>query len=264
MKLIVNKMDVQRELAAIEREKKHLSGYTDQDYGYTGEDYGFSDDDDDAGFVGKGKKGGVRQLLDFKFRLTNSGTTPVDRTIALFAPFRYDEAALATAGHTVAGIVRDGQVVPGATVGTNDVVGTSSRANKPISLLREYALHNNLRLIGLTISANNTAAFNTDLQVIRLNPFKQESEQIIDLDNYFSEDNLTGKKIEADLINDGLDFSLDNQTLVKMQILRAVDMTITLRFGGIDNPAAKFDMRAKTANNRQVEKVISRGSKRRF
>lgn len=267
MKIITNPMEVRKELALIEQESAHLSGYTDQDYGYADQDYGFADDDD-AGAAGTDKMkkitGGIRQLLDFKFRVTNTGSAPIDRVVALFSPFEFNEASLALAGHTVAGIIRDGQVVPGATVGTNDVVATSSRSGKPISLFMKYAMFNNLRLIGLTITSNQTKSFDTDLQIVKLNPFKQEAEQVIDLANYFSEDNLTGKKIEADLINDGLDFSLDNQTLAKMSILSGTDLTITLRFGGVDNPAAKFDRRARNSTSRIQEQAIARGSKRRF
>lgn len=268
MKPIRNQVKIQEELRAIEAETKQLSGYNDQDYGYAEEDYGFAA----AGKTLPGAAGvpvlptelvkaGTR-LFDFKFRIENNEATAVDRIIALYAPEGYDEAKLAAVGHTVDGILKDGQMVPGAAA-TAEVFGTGLRTGRPIALLMAFAKQNNLRLIGITVTANDTDAFQTDLLVSRLNPFRKEGEETIDLANYFSPNNLTGKKIECDLINDGLDFSLDNQTVVKALILRNTVVTYTLRFGGIDNPAAKFDSRATFAADRLKERSMARGSGRR-
>lgn len=258
-------MEVRRELAAIDAEVKNLSAYDGEDYGYDGDDYGF---DGPQGAAGAGKAAAVngplaRRALNFKFSLTNKGSASVQRRIA-FCPAMFDtEAELAAAGYTVGGILKDGQVVPGATVGTNDVVATALRTGLPIAMLKNFRRSNAARLIGMSIESDATDQFATDLTVVTLSPFKKPEENYIDLGDYYSPDQLATKKIECDFINDGVDFNFDDQNLVMFDILPGRQLIITLRFGGIDNAAGKFDSRARTSTNRVVERGIARGSKRK-
>lgn len=263
-------MDVRSELTKIGMEVKNLSQYDGQDYGYDGEDYGF---DGDAGFSGaKGvaakRPGGsgalAQRALNFKFSITNKGTTPLQRRIAI-SPAMFDtEAELTAAGYAVAGILRDGQVVPGATVGTNDVVATALRTGLPIAMLKNFRKSNPVRLIGMAIESDATDQFATDLTVVTLSPFKKPEENYIDLGDYYSPDQLATKKIECDFINDGVDFSFDDQNLILMDILPGRQLIVTLRFGGVDNAAGKFDNRARTnGDSRVMERGIARGSKRK-
>lgn len=266
-------MEVRRELAAIDAEVEHLSGYEGEDYGYEGEDYSFNDDDDDSGFDGRKKmrnpKGGsqnsgpfARRALNFKFSITNKGSAAIQRRIAVSPAMFTTEAELAAAGYTVAGILRDGQVVPGATVGTNDVVATALRSGLPIGMLRNFRTTNPTRLIGMAIESDSTDQFATDLTVVTLSPFKRPEENYIDLGDYYSPDQLATKKIECDFVNDGVDFNFDDQNLVLMDLLPGRSCIITLRFGGVHNAAGQFDSRARNSK-RGVERLISQGSKRK-
>lgn len=268
-------MDVRRELDKIGAEIKDLSAYDGQDYAYEGEDYGYQDDDD-AEFAGRRKMGKpnspqrpvsngpiAKRALNFKFSITNKGNAAIQRRIAL-SPAMFDtEAELTAAGYTVGGILRDGQVVPGATVGTNDVVATALRAGLPIAMLKNFRKNNAVRLIGMAIESDATDQFATDLTVVTLSPFKKPEENYIDLGDYYSPDQLATKKIECDFINDGVDFSFDDQNLVLMDILPGRSLIVTLRFGGVDNVAGKFHQRALSDNSRTMERAIARGSKRK-
>ena len=262
-KLITDPMEVHNELRAINAEAAKLSAYDGDDYGYEDQDYGF-----DGSAAGSGKAGAAsgplaRRALNFKFSITNKGTTPLQRRIAI-SPAMFDtEAELTAAGYAVAGILRDGQVVPGATVGTNDVVASALRSSLPIAMLKNFRKSNPVRLIGMAIESDATDQFATDMTIVTLSPFKKPEENYIDLGDYYSPDQLATKKIECDFINDGVDFNFDDQNLVLMDILPGRSLIVTLRFGGVDNRSGKFDQRARTSTARVVEKGIARGSKRK-
>lgn len=256
LKIITGALAIAAALAGIEAEAAQLSGYISQDNaGYM--------DDDDAGNAGQDKKSGNTRLLDFKFKITNTGSSATDRTVAWYAPEGMTTSKLSTRGYTVDAVVTDGTIV-GSSGANNDVVVTASRSTLPYDELIRFARVNALRLIGLTIRSNTTDAFNADWQVYNLNPIRKSEEQIIDLDNYYNENNLTGKKIEADLINDGYDINFDDQTLIIGKVIATVNMTITYRFGAVNNPAAKFDKKSQNARGNVHQKLIAMGSNRRF
>lgn len=250
---------VQDEVAAIKNEARDLSGYSGEDYGYDEE--GFDDEgfDDEAGF--KKKKRAREAAQTFKFRLANKGSAPVDRRLALLSGLLDTEAEMNAQGFNIAGILRDGQVVPGATVGTNDVVLTPLR-KQTWKMLQQFIKRNPSRLIGFSISSDNVDMYETEMVVKPSSPFNDQSEKTIDLSEYYSPDQFSAKKVEVDLINDNNDFSFDDQNTAVMTLLANTSAVITLRFAGIGNQAKKFDNKAKGGRDNAQAKMLARGSKR--
>lgn len=257
---IVSAPTVAQELERIKNEARQLSGYAGSDYP---DSAGYDDDGDDFGYA-KPKKPTLREAAQtFKFRLVNKGSAPLDRRIAILPGLMDNETEMNAQGFNVAGILRDGQVVPGAVVGTNDVVLTGLR-KQTWKMLKKFIDRNPARLIGFSISSDNVDMYETEIVVKPSSAFSDQGEKIIDLSEYYSPDQFSAKKAEVDLINDNNDFSFDEQNTAIMTLLAGTSCTITLRFAGIDNAAKKFDQRARQGRDNSTAKALAMGSRKSF
>jgi hypothetical protein len=244
---------IRAEVEAIKGEAKSLSSYSGTDYPESGYD------DDDAGFAERAKR---ERALTFKLRLTNKGSTSIDRRLAILSGTFSNEVEMNAQGYQIAGIFKDGQVVPGATVGVNDVVLSPMR-KQTWKMLQDFIKNNPTRLIGFSVSSDNTDMYETEIQVEPASPFSRQAEQIIDLAGYYSPDQFSAKKVEVDLINDANDFSFDDQNTAIMTLLANTTAMITFRFAGIENSAKKFDNKATKGRSNAVAREIAKGSGRK-
>ncbi len=260
VKHIRNQEGIQNEIAAIKREAKQLSGYAGSNYPYAGgnDDEGY--DDDEAGMDKKGGGSGKREAaLTFKFNLVNKGSASLERRVAMLSGLFDNETEMNAQGYGVAGIFRDGQVVPGATVGTNDVVLTSTR-NQTWKMLKKFVERNASRLIGFTVSSDNTDFYETEIVMEPASPFQRMGQKFIDLSLFYAPDQFSAKKAEVNLIGENSDFSFDDQNVPVIVVPPNTKLSFTLRFAGVDNIAKDFDNRASSNRGNSRARELAMGS----
>jgi len=186
---------------------------------------------------------------DFTFTVDNkTAATPIARTIALNPGQFLTEARLAAVGYTqVAGILKDGGVIPGAAAGVQ-LTATADNPVFPINEYLEWVRRNPARIVGMTIDADDPNAFRTKINVYQWDPFKNKgTDKIIDIYKYYNEFQQSQKKITVDLLKKNQDFQMDDQSIVTLLVNAGRTMTITLHHGAINNQAAKLSAGAKAA-----------------
>lgn len=253
--------NIAAELRAIVKEAEDLSNFTGQedysdDAGFAGDD---DDDDDNSAFVGQAKRTAKAQT--FKFKLSNNGSAAADRDLAIVPGLLTSEAALTAYGIKCDGILKTGGVIPGA--GATAQVTLTNLRPEPIEMLQQFLRHNPSRLIGMTMAVTDPAQFETEMSIVRTNPFKKEGTDTVDISGYYSPDQFSSKKVEVDLVNVAEDTTLGNQSVMMMKLLAGQEVIITLRFGGISNEEKKFDKRARQGRNMASQKLQALGSQRR-
>lgn len=236
--------NAKKQIADIEAQAmRELSSYEGRDImSYEGND--IDDDLDFGGRVVGGFSSEDQTGQSFTFTLENQGSTPLDRVIAL-NPGQFDaEADLVTAGYPAAGILRDGQVVPGATVGTNDVVATPANPKRTIDAFLKFAYKNSLRITGMTIQSDDPDQFNTNLDTYVYSPFRDLGSDYIRIEDYYDPDQFSSKKVEMNLLASGHAFQFDDQSIVLMKLLKGRKVTITFHVGAVNNQAKKLAKKA--------------------
>jgi hypothetical protein len=209
---------------------------------YTGTD--FNDEYDFGGAPGFGHE--EKSNLRYSVKLTNTGANAVDRVIALNPGQFESEADLNTAGYTIAGILRDGQVVPSPATGA-EVVGTPQNPRRTIKEFLKFCRANATRVVGMIIQSDDPEQFSTYLNISQYSPFKELGKDFVALEDYYDPDQFSSKKINVPLVAAGQAFQFDDQTIVDMTLKAGRTANITFICGAVDNRARKLAKRAKRA-----------------
>jgi hypothetical protein len=232
---------------------KTIEKFAGRELNYEGADIGM--DYDFGGAVGGFASEGAADQ-SFSFVIDNTGANAVDRVIAIGAGFFTAEADLQAAGYPAVGILRDGQVVPGAAAGA-EVTAASKVAQRSISAMLEFMKFNPARVVAIHMQADDPEQFDTNLELATYSPFRNLGQDYIRLQDFYDPDQFSSKKIEIPLISTGQTFQLDNQQIALMTILAGRRVTMTLFFGAINNQAKKLASRARQFHARQHQQLAA-------
>lgn len=175
----------------------------------------------------------------FAFTLKNAGAATM--VVALLAAFfdtlavtavtdpgthvttvtkKYNDAtAIAAAGYACNAVLDDGTIAA-------DLTAVSGNAEMSIRQFREYIKCQGKQLVDMTVQANNVAAFNQAIKVIKCTPLGGSKPDYLYLTDFKSVDQSANDKINVRDINLEMDFD----TLMLMPIAAGHEVTITLIF----------------------------------
>lgn len=128
-------------------------------------------------------------------------------------------AAIKAAGYACDAVLADGTIAA-------NLVATSGNAEMSILDFREYIKCQGKQLIDMTVQANNVAAFNQAIKVIKSTPLGGSKPDYLYLTDFKSVDQSANDKINVREIN----FDMDFDTLMLMPILPGHEVSITLIF----------------------------------
>jgi hypothetical protein len=183
----------------------------------------------------------VSKALGDRFAFTLKNTGAATKVVALLAAFfdtllvtavtdagthvttvtksYTDAAAIAAAGYACDAVLDDGTIITG-------LVATSGNAEMSIRQFREYLKCQGKQLIDMTVQANNVAAFNQAIKLIKCTPLGGSKPDYLYLTDFKSVDQSANDKINVRDLNLDMDFD----TLMLMPIAPGHEVSITLIF----------------------------------
>jgi hypothetical protein len=198
----------------------------------------------------------VMRNMTFKFKLVNgSGSAAkiclnpamystlgiTTTTTAAGSPLAYTSASVVhhhdlteinAAGHALDAIIDDG------TIATNI---TCAGSRKKVRDFMNFIRKNTVFVPEITLSADDPAAWDGELVIKNVSPFRELGDQaIISLSDYYSEYQQQNKKITLKLAADGTLVFFDDQTLIYLLVGAGRTIDVTLRCGMINNPSADY------------------------
>ena len=146
-----------------------------------------------------------------------------------------DNTNMANAGHSdVDYVLDDGTLVTSLTA--------TSTSKKKIRDFLNFIDKVPVVLKKMVINADNKAAFDQNLNIKKVSPFRDTGDDlIIRLDDFRPATNFDSTKVEIDLLKEGMNVQLDNQTLVELPIETGRTITISYHMALLDNMAANFN-----------------------
>lgn len=177
----------------------------------------------------------------FSMTITNTGSSAVDRSIAILPAYFTDKSQIKNAvGSAVDGIITEG-LVCGTVVGNNNVQATGKP--KSIDELLAFAKLNPFRVTGMKLKVDDTDQFSEDILIRKESPL-QDLGFITKSPSAYENSLANNDKIVEIPLSD---VQFDNQTSVITTIKAGRTMTITFFIGVIANQAAQLDQAVKSA-----------------
>lgn len=180
----------------------------------------------------------VSKALGERFSFTIANTSGALKVIAILAAFfdtfnltltegapntwvkaETNPAAIVAAGFACDVVLDDG------TIATN-VVATASNSKMSIRQFREYIKNNPRVLIDMSVQANNVAAFNQTMEVIKCSPLQGSAPQYLPLTEFRSVDQTSQDKINVNQL--GLEMAYD--TLMLLPVENGHTVTVSFKF----------------------------------
>lgn len=161
----------------------------------------------------------VAILAAFFDTLLVTGTVdPVTHVLTVNKSFNAPDQIVA-AGYACNAVLDDGTIAP-------DLTAVSGNAEMSIRQFREYIKCQGKQLLDMTVQANNVAAFNQAIKVIKYTPLGGSKPDYLYLTDFKSVDQSANDKINVRDLNLDMDFD----TLMLMPIAPGHEVTITLIF----------------------------------
>lgn len=176
----------------------------------------------------------VSKALGERFTFTINNATAGKLVIAILAAFfdtitltegtpntiKYtNPAAIVAAGLSCDHVLDDGTII-------TNLTATSANSKKSIKAFREYIKHNGRLIDEITIQANNAAAFNEVMEVIKCSPLGANLSQDLPLSVFYSVDQSLTTKINVR--NLGLEIGYD--TVLLLPVNAGHEVTISMTF----------------------------------
>lgn len=179
----------------------------------------------------------VSKALGERFSFTLKNTTGAAKVVAIFAAcfdtlavvsaaedgsatIKYSNAAaIAAAGYACDYVLDDGTITAG-------LVATSSNSKMSIRHFREYMKQGGRIVVDMSVQANNVAAFNGTIEVVKATPLVGAAAQYLPLNDFRSVDQSSTDKVNVKDI--GLEVTYD--TLMLLPIQDGHEITISLKF----------------------------------
>jgi len=181
----------------------------------------------------------ITKALGEQFRFTIKNTTGAAKVVAILAAFfdtllvtgtvagadvtmkkQYtDASAIVAAGYACDHVLDDGIIVAG-------LVCTPSNSKFSYRAFREYIKQQGKVLVDMSIQANNVAAFNGVLEVVKCTAVKGAASEYLPLSEFYGVDQTSTTKIN--LRNVGLEMTYDS--LMLMPIENGHEITIAFKF----------------------------------
>lgn len=176
----------------------------------------------------------VSKALGERFSFTLKNTTGADKVVAILAAcfdtllltegapntVKYtNAAAIAAAGYACDHVLDDGIIV-------TDLVATSSNSKMSIRHFREYMKQQGRVVTDMSVQANNVAAFNGTIEVVKATPLSGAAAQYLPLNDFRSVDQSATDKVNVK--NIGLELTYD--TLMLLPIQNGHEITISFKF----------------------------------
>ena len=179
----------------------------------------------------------VTKALGERFSFTLKNTSGAALKVALLAAFfntllvtsaadgsaatiKYSNAAeIAAAGFPCDHVLDDGTIVTG-------LVATPSNPKMSIRSFRDYIKMEGRTLIDMSVQANNVAAFNSVIEVVKYTPLKGSAPQYLPLNDFRTVDQSSTDKINVRNIQ----LEMDYDTLMLLEIAEGHEITISYQF----------------------------------
>ena len=144
------------------------------------------------------------------------------------------------AGHNVDAVFDDGIIL--AASASQQLTVEATGTNALVRQFLQYLKENPTIFAGMHIVADNTAAFEVDLRLRRISPFKVYDEERIPFQDAFKPENRNVEKIVVQR-----EFQLDGNTLGILTVPGNTTMTITFVAGASSSQAIALKRKFKTA-----------------
>lgn len=179
----------------------------------------------------------ISKALGERFTFTIKNTSGATKTVALLAAFfatlavvsaadgspatvKYtDASAIVGAGYACDAVADDGVIIDGVTV-------TPANPKFSYRQFREYIKCQGKQLIDMSVQANNVAAFNSVIEVVKCSPLQGSAPQSLPLTEFRSVDQTSTDKVNVNNINMDMDFD----TLMMLPIQDGHEITISFKF----------------------------------
>lgn len=190
---------------------------------------------------GGGASNILQESAGLEFGFTVSNATSGSLAIAITPTYLGSAAAIATAtGLTCDHILADG------TIATN-VTGTASDSNLTIANFKNWTLYNPTAITEIELQANNSAAWDENISIVRVDPFNGPGTKKLNLNRYLDQYQTNTLKITIPLLREFPSFQFDNQTAVIFTIggtnkvaTTGVSLQVRFRAGAILNTAGEL------------------------
>ena len=179
----------------------------------------------------------VSKALGEKFTFTLKNNTGVTKTVAILAAFfntlkvvsaadgspaaisETNAAAITAAGFPCDYVLDDGTIA-------TDLIASSANSKMSIRAFKEYIKQGGRMLVDMSVRANNAAAFEKTMEVVKCSPLKGSAPQYLPLTDFKSVDQSADDKIVVRDLN--LEMSYD--TLMLLPIEDGHEVTISFGF----------------------------------
>jgi len=161
----------------------------------------------------------VAILAAFFDTLVVSATVNSTTHVATVTKAYTDKTAINEAGYACDVVLDDGTIMSGVTA-----AAANSKMN--IRQWKNYILHQPRTILDMTIQANNVAAFDKVIEVVKCSPLSGSASQYLPLSDFLSVDQQSSNKINITGIN--LETMFD--TLMLLPIDNGHELTISMRF----------------------------------
>lgn len=180
----------------------------------------------------------VSKALGERFSFTIANTSGATKVIALLSAFfdtfkialtegapnaaaisYTNPDAIVAAGYACDAVLDDGTILTG-------VVVTAANSKMNVKQFRNYILQQPRVLIDMTIQANNVAAFNNVIEVVKCSPLSGSPSQYLPLTDFLSVDQQSTNKINIT----GINLELMFDTLMLMPVENGHTLTVSFRF----------------------------------
>lgn len=176
----------------------------------------------------------VSKALGERFSFTLKNTTGALKVVAILAAYfdtltlvegapnthkQTNASQIATAGYACDYVLDDGTIDTG-------MVASSSNSKMSIRAFREYIKNGGRVLVDMSVQANNVAAFNQTIEVVKCSPLMGSAAQYLPLNDFRSVDQSSTDKINVNAI--GLEMTYD--TLMLLPIEEGHEVTISFKF----------------------------------
>jgi hypothetical protein len=149
---------------------------------------------------------------------TTAEGDPLVYTTAITKKFT-DAAAIKAAGYDCDHVLDDGTIV-------TNLVAASSNSKMSIRAFREFIKNEGRVLVDMSVQANNVAAFNETLEVVKCSPLRGSAPQYLPLNEFRSVDQSATDKVNVRQI--GLEMTYD--TLMLLPIENGHEISLSFKF----------------------------------
>lgn len=219
----------------------------ENDYAFGGGNYVGAGEFDFDGKLGSTSSFAAELAGSRPYQLTIENTYPTVKAIAICPGMYTTVAQLAAAGITgVDAILNDGVCVE--TSGVGAITATASQSNQSIYTLREFVKRNPSRITHMTLQSNVQAQFEQVMTLQVVDPFSRNGSKPLLLTDFYDVNQQRTEKITVNLLSTDMVIDMNDQNVAILPLAASSKLVLTLRIGGILNPAKQLKTAATVAH----------------